>query len=61
MEYYSGCRYSFVARFPNYDYGKHYPSDMKKKLIRTSMKISLRKTAEIFQTLGRIIISHETA
>ena len=54
------CRYSFVARPPNYGYGKHYPSDMKEKGIRTRVKTSLRKTADIFHTIGRIIISHET-
>ena len=54
------CRYSFVARPPNYGYGKHYPDDMKEKGIRTRVKTSLRKTADIFHTIGRIIISHET-
>ena len=54
------CRYSFVARPPNYGYGKHYPDDMKEKGIRTRVKTSLRKTADIFRTIGRIIISHET-
>ena len=27
------CRYSFVARPPNYGYGKHYPSHVKEKSI----------------------------
>ena len=54
------CRYSFVARPPNYGYGKHYPDDMKEKGIRTRVKTSLRKTADIFHTIGRIIISPET-
>jgi transposase-like protein len=54
------CRYSFVARPPNYGYGKHYPDDMKEKGIRTRVKTSQRKTADIFHTIGRIIISPET-
>ncbi|MGC8506581.1 MAG: transposase, partial [Thermoplasmata archaeon] len=54
------CRYSFVARPPNYGYGKHYPDDVKEKSIRTRVKTSLRKTAGIFHTIGRVIISHET-
>ena len=54
------CRYSFVARPPNYGYGKHYPDDLKEKGIRTRVKTSLRKTANIFHTIGRIIISPET-
>ena len=54
------CRYSFVARPPNYGYGKHYPDNLKEKGIRTRVKTSLRKTADIFHTIGRIIISPET-
>ena len=49
-----------MARPPNYGYGKHYPDDMKEKGIRTRVKTSLRKTADIFHTIGRIIISPET-
>lgn len=52
--------YSFVARPPNYGYGKQYPDDIKDKSIRTRVKTSLRKTADIFHTIGRIIVSHET-
>ena len=47
------CRYSFVARPPNYGYGKHYPDNLKEKGIRTRVKTSLRKTADIFHTIGR--------
>ncbi|MEM3554567.1 MAG: hypothetical protein QXU79_01960 [Candidatus Micrarchaeaceae archaeon] len=54
------CRYSFVARPPNYGYGKHYPDDIRDKNIRTRVKTSLRKVANIFYTIGRVIISHET-
>ena len=54
------CRYSFVARPPNYGYGKHYPDDLKEKGMRTRVKTSLRKTADIFHTIERIIISHES-
>ncbi len=54
------CRYTFVAGPPNYGYGKHYPENLKEKVIRTRVKTSLRKTADIFHTIGKIIISPET-
>ena len=54
------CRYSFVARPPNYGYGKHYPDDIREKSIRTRVKTSLRKAADLFRILGNVIISHET-
>ena len=34
------CRYSFVARPPNYSYGKHYPDDTRGKSVRTMVKAS---------------------
>ena len=54
------CRYSFVARPPNYGYGKHYPDDVREKSIRTRVKTSLRKAADLFRIIGNVIISHET-
>ena len=54
------CRYSFVARPPNYGYGKHLPDDVKEKSIRSRVKISLRKAANLFRILGNIMISHNT-
>ncbi|EQB72661.1 MAG: hypothetical protein AMDU1_APLC00005G0040 [Thermoplasmatales archaeon A-plasma] len=54
------CRYSFVARPPNYGYGKHHPDDVREKSIKTRVKTSLRKAAELFRTIGNVIISHET-
>ena len=54
------CRYSFVARPPNYGYGKHFPDDVREKSIRTRVKTSLRKASSLFRILGNIRISHET-
>ena len=54
------CRYSFVARPPNYGYGKHFPDDVREKSIRTRVKTSLRKASSLFRILGNIMISHET-
>ena len=54
------CRYSFVARPPNYGYGKHLPDDVREKSIRSRVKTSLRKAANLFRILGNIMISHET-
>ena len=53
-------RYSFVARPPNYGYGKHFPDDVREKGIRSRIKTSLRKAANLFRILGNIMISHET-
>lgn len=54
------CRYSFVARPPNYGYGKHLPEDVRERSIRSRIKTSLRKAANLFRILGDTIISHET-
>ena len=54
------CRYSFVARPPNYGYGKHYPDDVREKSLKTRVKTSLRKASSLFRILGNVIISHET-
>ncbi len=54
------CRYSFVARPPNYGYGKHFPDDVREKGIRSRIKTSLRKAANLFRILGNIMISRET-
>ena len=54
------CRYSFVARPPNYGYRKHFPDDVREKSIRTRVKTSLRKASSLFRILGNIMISHET-
>ena len=54
------CRYSFVARPPNYGYGKHFPDDVREKSIMTRVKTSLRKASSLFRILGNIMISHET-
>ena len=54
------CRYSFVARPPNYGYGKHFPDDIREKGLRTRVKTSLRKAAHLFRIIGSVIISHET-
>ena len=54
------CRYSFVARPPTYGYGKHYPDKIREKSVRTRVKTSLRKAADLFRILGNVIISHET-
>jgi len=54
------CGYSFVARPPNYGYGKHFPKDVKEKGIRSRIKTSLRKAASLFRILGDMTISHET-
>ena len=54
------CRYSFVARPPNYGYGKHYPDDVREKSVKTRVKTSLRKAADLFRIIGNVIISHET-
>ena len=56
----SDCRYSFVARPPNYGYGKHFPDDIKDKGIKSRVKTSLRKTADLFRIIGNIMMSHET-
>ena len=52
------CRYSFVACPPNYGYGKHYPDDVREKGVRTRVKTSLRKAADLFRIIGNVIISH---
>jgi|GEM_PF-4123395 len=52
----SGCRYSFVARPPNYGYGKHFSDDICNKGIKTRVKTSLRKAADLFRTIGDTII-----
>lgn len=54
------CNYSFVARPPNYGYGKHYPDDVRDGSVRARVKTSLRKAADLFRTIGNVIISHET-
>ena len=54
------CRYSFVARPPNYGYGKHYPDDVREKSVKTRVKTSLRKASSLFRIIGNVIISHET-
>jgi len=54
------CSYSFVARPPNYGYGKHYPDDVREKSVKTRVKTSLRKAADLFRIIGNVIISHET-
>lgn len=54
------CRYSFVKRPLNYGYWKHYHYDLKEKRIRNRVKTSLKRTAYIFHTIRKIIISHET-
>ena len=54
------CRYSFVARPPNYGYGKHYPDQVREKSVKTRVKTSLRKAADLFRIPGNVIISHET-
>ena len=54
------CRYSFVARPPNYGYGKHFPDEVRQKGIQSRVKTSLRKAANLFHILGNIVISHET-
>ncbi len=54
------CRYSFVARPPNYVYGRHYPDDVREKGVKTRVKTSLRKAADLFRIIGNVIISHET-
>ena len=54
------CRYSFVAWSPIYGYGKHFPDDVREKGIRSRIKTSLRKAANLFRILGNIMISHET-
>ena len=54
------CSYSFVARPPNYGYGKHYPDQVREKSVKTRVKTSLRKAADLFRILGNVIISHET-
>ena len=54
------CRYSFVARPPNYGYGKHFPDDVREKGIRSRIRTSLRKAANLFHILGDMMISHET-
>lgn len=54
------CRYTFVARPPNYGYGKHFPDDIREKGIGSRIKTSLRKTADLFMIIGKVIISHET-
>jgi len=54
------CSYSFVARPPNYGYGKHFPEDVRERSVRSRVKTSLRKTADLFRILRNIIISHET-
>ena len=56
----SDCRYSFVARPPNYGYGKHFPDDIKDRTMKSRVKTSLRKAADLFRIIGNIIISHET-
>ena len=56
----SDCRYSFVARPPNYGYGKHFPDDIRDKGMKSRVKTSLRKAADLFRIIGNTIISHET-
>ena len=54
------CRYSFVARPPTFGYGKHYPDKIREKSVRTRVKTSLRKAADLFRIIGYVIISLET-
>ncbi len=56
----SPCRYSFVACPPNYGDGKHYPDQVREKSVKTRVKTSLRKAADLFRILGNVIISNET-
>lgn len=54
------CRYSFVAKHPIYGYRRHYPDDVRDKSVKTRVKTSLRKAADLFRIIGNVIISHET-
>ena len=56
----SDCRYSFVARPHNYGYGKHFPDDIRDKGMKSRVKTSLWKAADLFRIIGNTIISHET-
>ena len=56
----TNCTYSFVARPPNYGYGKHFPNEIKDKSMKSRVKTSLRKAANSFHIIGNTIISHET-
>ena len=49
-----------MARPPNYGYGKHFPDDIRNKSMRSRVRTSLRKAADLFRIMGNIIISHET-
>lgn len=53
------CSYSFVARPPIYGYGKHYLGDVREKGVKTRVKTSLRKAADLFRIIGNMIISLE--
>jgi transposase-like protein len=53
------CRFSFVARPPNFGYGKHFPDNLREKGIRSRIKKSLRKAANLFRILRNLMISHE--
>ena len=41
-------------------YGKHYPDDIREKDVKTKMKTSMRKAANLFRIIGSNIISSET-
>ncbi len=39
---------------------KHYPDDVREKSVKTRVKASLRKAANLFRIIGNVIIPHET-
>ena len=53
------CRYSFVGSLPNYGYAKYFPEDVRKKGIRSGIKTSFRKDANLFLILRNMMISHD--
>jgi hypothetical protein len=42
------------------DHGKHFPDDIRDKGMKSRVKTSLRKAADLFRIIGNTIISYET-
>ena len=55
------CRYSFVARPPNYGYGKHFPDYVREKGIRSRIKTSLRKMTDILRDCREVHTAHSNS
>ncbi len=52
------CRHSFLASLPNDGYEKHYPGHVEGNNVKTGVKTSPRKAADMFRIIVNVIMSH---